>query len=268
MAPVLKTAVSVFFVAAVLVTQASAQSSGDADLAAQSQNPLANLISFPLQNNTTFNVGPNNAVVNDLNVQPIYPVTIGTVTMINRFILPISYQGEVVEGIGSEFGLGDLSYTAFFSPPPAGKVTWGIGPSFVIPTATDDRLGSGKWSAGVGAVVLATPPHWVVGALAQNVWSFAGDSARADVNFFFSQYFITYVLPSSLYFTTGPIITANWEAESGQQWTVPFGGGLGKLVRIGKLPVDFQAQAFYNVVKPDNAGDWSLRLQIKSLFPK
>ncbi len=242
--------------------------SEDEALAKQSQNPVANLISLPFQNNTTFGVGPAEAVTNTFNIQPIYPIGNDKFTIINRFIMPVKYQGEVVAGVGSEFGLGDLSYTAFVSPAKADKITWGIGPSFVIPTATADRLGSGKWSAGIGIVALMMPGRWVVGALAQNTWSFAGDDNRADVNFFFSQYFVTYVLPSKLYFTSGPIITANWEAESGQQWTVPFGGGVGKLVRIGKTPVDLQVQAFYNVIKPDFAGDWNTRLQFKLLFPK
>ncbi len=239
----------------------------ESDLAKKSQNPIANLISLPFQNNSTFGVGPGDAVVNDFNIQPVYPVTIKKFNVINRFILPVTYQGEVVPGIGSEFGLGDLSYTAFVSPAKASGVTWGVGPSFVLPTATADRLGSGKWSAGLGLVVLATPGQWVVGGLVQNVWSFAGDADRADVNFLLAQYFVSYVMPA-FYLTSGPIITANWEAESGQQWTVPFGGGAGKLVRVGKTPVDLQVQAFYNVVKPDFAGDWSLRLQFKLLFPK
>ena len=237
------------------------------DLAKQSQNPLANLVSLPLQNNTFFGVGPENAVTNDLNIQPVYPIVIGgKVNMINRLILPVKYQGELVAGAGSEFGLGDLSYTAFFSPAKPAKVTWGIGPSFIIPTATDDRLGSGKWSAGIGAVILTMPGKWVIGALAQNVWSFAGDENRADVKFLLAQYFVNYNFPA-FYLTSAPIITANWEAESGQKWTVPFGGGVGKLFP-GKPPINTQVQVFYYVEKPDNGPDWSLRLQVQFLFPK
>ncbi len=246
-----------------------AQSAQDNEaLAKQSQNPIANLISLPLQNNTSFGVGPEDAVTNDFNIQPVYPVTIGGVNLINRFILPVKYQGELVAGIGDQWGLGDLSYTAFVSPANAGAVTWGIGPSFLFPTATDDRLGSGKWSAGIGAVVLTMQGKWVIGALAQNVWSFAGDDDRADVNFFFSQYFINYNIKNGWYLSSAPIITANWEAESGDQWTVPVGGGVGKLMRLGTMPVDAQVQAFYNVEKPEGAADWSLRLQFKMLFPK
>jgi hypothetical protein len=188
--------------------------------------------------------------------------------VINRLILPVKYQGEVVSGIGDQWGLGDLSYTAFFSPAAAGKVTWGIGPSFLFPTATDDRLGSGKWSAGLGAVILTTTNKWVIGALAQNVWSFAGDDQRSDVNFLLAQYFLNYNIENGLYLTSAPIITANWEAESGNQWTVPLGGGVGKLFRMGQMPVDAQVQAFYMIEKPDGGADWSLRLQFKMLFPK
>jgi hypothetical protein len=238
------------------------------DLAKQSQNPIANMISLPLQNNTSFGVGPANGTTNTFNIQPVYPFPIGGFNLINRAILPVTYQGELVPGEESVFGLGDLSYTAFVSPAGSGSTTWGVGPSFLFPTATDTRLGSGKWSAGVGAVLLASPGKWVVGVLAQNTWSFAGDENRADVNFLFSQYFINYNIRNGWYVSSAPIITANWEAESGQQWTIPFGGGVGKLVHFGKMPVDLQTQVFYNVVKPDFAGEWSLRLQFKMLFPK
>ncbi len=239
--------------------------SGDTDLAAQSQNPLGTMISLPFQNNTSFGVGPNDAVTNSFNIQPIYPVTVGSINLINRFILPIKY-GDF-EGMGSESGLGDLSYTVWASPVKVGKIIWGIGPSFVFPTASKDQLGSGKFSAGIGIVIFTIRGNLNLGFLVQNTWSVAGDEDRDDVNLFFSQYFINYNFPS-FYVSSGPIITSNWEAESGQQWTVPFGGGIGKLVRFGSLPVDLQTQVFYNVVKPDNAGDWGLRLQFKMLFPK
>ena len=117
-------------------------------------------------------------------------------------------------------------------------------------------------------MVLTLPGHWVIGALAQNTWSFAGDEDRANVNFFFSQVFVSYIPSHGIYFTSSPIITADWEAASGQQWTVPLGGGVGKLVKIGNIPTDLQVQVFYNVVKPDFSGDWSTRLQFKMLFPK
>ena len=239
-----------------------------ADLAKKSQNPIANMISLPFQNNTTFGVGPAEGTVNTLNIQPVYPFSVGKVNIINRFILPVVWQGELVPGQGSQFGLGDLSYTAFLSPAKPAKWTWGAGPSFLIPTATDERLGTGKWSAGIGGVVLTIQGKWVIGVLAQNVWSFAGDADRDDVDFLLAQYFINYNLKKGWYLSSAPIITADWTAESGEKWTVPFGAGVGKIAHIGNLPVDMQAQLFYNVVSPTFGGDWTLRLQFKMLFPK
>jgi len=114
------------------------------------------------------------------------------VNLINRFILPVIYQEERFEGEGSEFGLGDFTYQAFFSPAKPGKIIWGVGPALVFPTNTDDRLGADNWSAGPAAVALAKPGHWLFGALVQNVWSYAGDNDALDMRFFSFQYFINY----------------------------------------------------------------------------
>ena len=136
-----------------------------------------------------------------------------------------------------------------------------------MPTNTND-LGSDKWSAGPAAVVLTMPGNWVLGMLAQNIWSFAGSSDAADVRKFTFQYFINYNLSAGWYLTSTPIITADWEKPSDQRWTVPFGGGIGKLARFGKQPVDFKLQGFGNVEKPDGGPDWSLQFAVKFLFPK
>ncbi|MBW2583411.1 MAG: neuromedin U [Deltaproteobacteria bacterium] len=238
------------------------------ELAKQSQNPVGNIISVPFENNTSFGVGPKDAVVNTLNLKPVYPVNIGRVNLINRFILPVIYQEERIAGEGSEFGLGDFSYQAFFSPAEPSGIIWGAGPAFVFPTNTNDRLGVDKWSVGPSVVVLAKPGPWLIGGLVQNIWSYAGDDDAPDVNFFSFQYFINYNFESGWYISSTPTITANWEADSDDRWTVPFGGGIGKLVRFGKLPVDIKAQAFWYAEKPDGAADWTLQLQFKLLFPK
>lgn len=163
-------------------------------LAKASQNPVANIYSLPFQNNTSFGIGPLDETVNTLNIQPVVPVGVGPVNLINRLIIPIIAQGELLPNTGSEFGLGDLSYTIWASPAKAGLLTYGVGPAFGIPTAASRRLGTGQWTAGPSVVVLALPGKWVVGFLAQNSWSFAGDEDRPDVNFFFSQYFVTYAI--------------------------------------------------------------------------
>lgn len=243
---------------------------GDADaeaLAKQAQNPVANLISVPFQNNMTFGVGPDDRVRNTLNIQPVLPFELNDDwNLITRTILPV--VSAPAPGMDRTNGIGDLSFTAFVSPKNSGDWTWGVGPVLVFPTATDDVLGADRYSAGPSFVALTTPGPWVIGALVSNIWDYAGDSDGADVNFFTFQYFVNYNFPSGWYLTSAPINTANWEAESGQRWTIPVGGGAGKLVKFGKLPVNINSQLFYYVESPRGAGDWEWRFQAQMLFPR
>ena len=239
-----------------------AHAAGESDLARQAQNPIANLISLPLQNNTNFNVGPDDRNQNILNIQPVYPFSLGEDwNVITRTILPVMSQ-PLPDG-DRQNGLGDTSFTAFFSPKHSSKLTWGVGPVALIPTSTDDSLGAGNWGGGLSAVFLGMPGNWVVGSLFSNVWA-------QDVNMFTWQYFINYNIPNGngLYLTSAPIITANWEADSSDRWTVPFGGGVGKIFKIGKQPLNGQVSAYYNAEKPKFGADWQLRLQLQFLFPK
>jgi len=239
-----------------------AHAAGQSDLAKAAQNPIADMISLPLQNNTNYNVGPDNRTQNILNVQPVYPLSIGDDwNLITRTILPIMSQ-PLADG-DRKNGLGDTTFTGFFSLKKPSKLTWGIGPVVLIPTSTDDSLGNGDWGGGLSAVFLGMPGNWVVGSLFSNVWA-------PDVNTLTWQYFINYNIPNSngLYLTSAPIITANWEADSGNRWTIPFGGGVGKIFKIGKQQMNGQVSAYYNVDKPEFGADWQLRLQLQFLFPK
>ena len=241
----------------------------DAELAKKTQNPVADLISVPFQNNVNFGVGPHDDVQYILNIQPVIPFKLTEDwNLISRTIVPLIYQPELAPGVGEVFGLGDIQESLFLSPAKPGKVIWGVGPIFQFPTATDDSLGQGKWGAGPTAVALTVHGPWVLGALVNNVWSFAGDSDRRDVNQMLRQPFVNYNLPDAWYVVTAPIITADWEADSDDRWTVPIGAGVGKIVRLGKLPVNAQASAYYNVIRPDNAAEWQLRIQIQLLFPR
>ena len=241
----------------------------ESGLAKKTQNPVSDLISVPFQNNFNFNVGPDNDMQYLLNIQPVYPMNLNEKwNLINRLIIPIINQPELVPGMGDEFGLGDIQYQGYLSPAKPGKVVWGVGPVLSFPTASDEVLGTEQWSAGPGAVVLTIRGPWVIGALINNIWSFAGDDDRADVNQGLLQYFINFNFPGGLYLTTAPIITANWEADSDNMWTVPFGGGIGKILRIGKLPINTQVAAYYNVEHPDNGPEWQARFQFQFLFPK
>jgi hypothetical protein len=264
---------------ALILAQATASHAQDGDaLAKAAQNPVAAMISLPLQNNTFFGVGPHGDVANVLNIQPVVPIGAGDWNIISRTIVPVIYVQDLAPGLSDiandpqgddgSFGLGDVNQSFYFSPADAGPVIWGVGPSLTVPSATDDSLGSERWSAGPAAVALAMPGNWVVGSLVRQLWSFAGDDDRQDVNQTLIQPFVNYNFPGGWYAVSSPIITANWEADSDDTWTVPVGGGMGKIFKIGGQAMNASLQGFYNVERPEFGPDWSIRFQLQFLFPR
>jgi hypothetical protein len=236
------------------------------ELARAAQNPVASMISVPFQNNTNFNFGPLEKTQNVLNIQPVIPFELSEDwNLITRTIVPVVSQPAFTPAQDRKFGLGDTVFSAFLSPKDSGKLIWGVGPALLLPTSTDDRLGAGEWGAGPSVVVLTVQGPWVVGSLFSNVWSFTGDK---QVNLFTWQPFVNYNLDDGWYLTSAPIITADWEADSDNTWTVPFGGGFGKIFRIGKQPMNASLAAYHNVEKPDFGADWQIRAQLQFLFPK
>jgi len=233
------------------------------------QNPIASLISVPVQNNNNFGIGPDGRVQDILNIQPVIPARLSANwNLISRIITPIIYQPTASQPINQgAYGFGDLNPTFFLSPAKPGKLIWGAGAAVVLPTATNPVLGQGKWSIGPSVVVLAQPGKWTLGALVNNVFSFAGQSSRKDVNQMVFQYFINYNLKKGWYITWQPTLTANWEVTSGR-WVVPFGGGVGRIMKLGFQPVNLTAQFYGNAVHPEGASPWGMRLQIAFLFPK
>ena len=250
-----------------LFCSASVTSAGDQDLAKASQNPVADMISLPMKNKFNFGVGEEDAFGYELELQPVLPVNLGSWNLINRFIVPVTYQEAPREGVGDVFGLRDTTYQAFFSPAESGEIIWGIGPSMIIPTHTDSRLGNDKWAIGPAALALTMRGPWVSGVLAQHFWDFAGDDDVADVNLSTFQYFVNYNTPG-YYLNTSPTMSYNWEAGSDEAWTIPVGGGVGKVIRFGDTPVDFRLSAYWNVEAPESAPDWFAEFQVKLLFPK
>ena len=234
--------------AAIELSEEPPASSGQPDLSAAAQNPIANTISVPFENSFFFHSGADDETTFVLNFQPVIPVALGDDwNLINRPIVPLLYVPGAVDGlpeIGGQpqgfndaFGLGDINYTAFFSPAKADKLIWGAGPSLTFPTATDDVLGSGKWSAGPSFVGLTIQKPIVGGVLLRHLWSFAGDSNRRSVNQSLIQPFVNYNLDDGWYLITSPIITLDWQAHSSSdRWAVPLGGGFGKLMRFGDQP--------------------------------
>jgi hypothetical protein len=265
--------------------------SDTADLQKASQNPVASMISVPIQNNSNFGIGPYERTQNVLNIQPVIPIRMSEDwNLIIRWIAPIIWQPApgtanlevygIVEGTppyfaaqqaqqhAGVFGFGDMTPTFFFSPAKPHKVVWGAGPVFVLPTATGNALGQGKLSIGPSLVVLLQPGPWTVGALVNNVWSVAGSGGRAAVKQMTLQYFVNYNLKKGWYLSASPIITANWKAFNADVWTVPVGGGIGRIMRLGFQPVNISAQFYRNVERPSAGSPWGMRLQMAFLFPK
>ena len=239
------------------------------DLQKATQNPISSLISVPLQNNSNFDTGPLDRTQNVLNIQPVIPVQVSEKwNLITRTIVPLIYQPDVTQRNLGLMGLGDINPTFFLSPAKPGKLIWGIGPSFILPTATNRVLGQGKWSAGPSAVALVQPGHWTIGALVNNVWNFAGRSDKPAVNQMLLQYFINYNLKKGWFTVLAPIITANWKASRSNVWTVPFGGGIGRIMKFGTQPVNLSVQFYGNATHPAGTSPWSMRMQLAFLFPK
>jgi hypothetical protein len=240
-----------------------------AALAKAAQNPIADLISFPLQNNTAFGIGPYERVQNELLIEPVIPLHITKdLNLITRTIWPQIVQPATTQPTMGWTGFGDLNPSFFLSPSAPHKLTLGAGPTFVLPWATAEQLGQGKFSLGPAVVALTMPGHWVIGTLVNNIFSVEGPHGRANVNQMLLQYFINYNFKKGWYVTTAPIITADWEASSGNVWTVPFGGGVGRIMKIGNQPVNIQTEFFGNAKYPTGGSPWGMRLQIALLFPK
>ena len=165
--------------------------------------------------------------------------------------------------------MGDIQLTAFLSPSTPHGFIWGAGLVTQMPTHNNARLGNDRWGFGPSIVALHLHPKepWVYGVLMNNIWS-AGGGDDVKYSNFLVQPFLNYNLPGGAYLTTAPIVTANWKADHGNRWTVPVGAGIGKIFHLGRLPVNTQASAYYNVERPDLGARWQLRLQIQCMFPK
>jgi len=215
---------------------------GDCELTSAAQNPIANLISLPFQNNTNFGVGPLDRTQNVLNIQPVYPVPLNEdLLLVTRIIVPVVTQPDINWG-NHIWGLGDINPSFFFVHLGEGNVTWGAGPTFLLPTP------------------------WVFGGLLSQVWSVAGDSDRADLSVLTGQPFVNYNLPYGWYLTSSPLINVNWNA-SGEKLTLPIGRGFGRVFPTSHQPVNASAQVYWNEIAPERAGDLNVRFSFSLLLP-
>jgi hypothetical protein len=243
--------------------------SQESDIAKQAQNPIARLISVPLENDFNPQTGANKEDSYVLQMKPVVPFNLSkNWNLITRTIIPVIQTPDPYLGVDGASGLGDINLSLFLSPARVGPIIWGAGPIVSFPTSSDDILGTGKLSVGPTVVALRSQGHWLYGALVYNVFSVVGPSGRSDVNQMLMQPFVNYNLRRKWYLTSSPYITANWEKRRNDRWTVPVGGGVGKIVHFGKLPVNIYAQLFRNVESPAGTTSWSARFQLQLLFPK
>jgi hypothetical protein len=240
--------------------------SDTAELAKELQNPVADLITVPIQNNWDFGIGPADAMRYTANIQPVIPVTLNKDwNLITRTIVPVIYAESPVIGGRNAWGLGDIVQSFFLSPKePVGGWIVGGGPVFLWPTATDSLLGLGRWGAGPTVVALQQQKGWTYGILANHIWSYAGWGNR-EVSATFLQPFITYTTKTYTTFGANTESTYDWE---NRQWTVPLNGFVSQLLKIGKQPIQFTVGGRYYADKPKGGPDWGLRFTITLLFPK
>ena len=242
-----------------------------AELAKKTLNPVANLISLPIQFNYDRGIGPtDDGKKYVLNIQPVIPISIGPDwNVISRTILPLVDQDDILpDGSADATGIGDITQSLFFSPkkPTSSGWIWGAGPVILLPTASDDDLGGEKWGLGPTAVALKQEHGFTYGILANHIWSVAGDSDRSDISATFLQPFFSYTTKTFTSFTVNTESTYDWEDD---QWSVPINFLVSQILKIGPQPVSLQAGPRYWADSPDNGPEgWGFRFTFTLLFPK
>ncbi len=253
------------------LTAVVAHADETAELAKKTQNPIAALMSVPFQYNADYHIGPDeNGKKEVLNFQPVLPFSMNEEwNVISRSILPyIEQAGSLPDGVVDQSGVGDLTQSVFFSPKAATDSgwIWGVGPVLLLPTASDELLGSEKWGAGPTAVALKQANGFTVGMLANHISSFAGDDERDDISATYLQPFLSYTTSTYTSFGVNTESTYNWKEE---EWSVPVNAMVTQLLKVNGQIFSVSLGARYWADSTEfGPKDWGYRAAFTMLFPK
>lgn len=241
------------------------------ELIKEAQNPLPDLVSVPIQNNFNIGYGPYKGLQDGVNIQPVIPTPVTSgLNVITRVVAPLIFNPKLSRDVGPVGGLGDVQVTPFLSPSQPSPWVWGIGPIIQLPTHSNPTLGNNNLGLGPSVALLRWTKNdpLLFGALAYTAWSVNTDPRDRRYQIGSLQPLVTYMFDDGLYVTTSPIIKVDWLASHDRQVLLPVGGGIGKVFHLGKLPLNAELHAYYNVMKQDLDADWQVRFQIQMLFPR
>jgi hypothetical protein len=242
------------------------------DLRKLARNPVGDAVKVPFAESISFNAGPYDRVPSSLQILPLIPFQVSNNwLLIPRIALtPLAYVPDVTRAGGGSTGLGDTIATFFITPAHTGKLIWGVGPSLLIPTATDSNIGAGKWDLGPSAAVIIQPSWGSAYVVVQNIWSLPVNSRRTPVNQIQIETSLSYNLPHDWYVFTAPTINADWTQSGRDRWLVPFGGGVGRAFNIAKQAVDLNVALYSFAIRPARqlTPKWQISLQCTLIYPR
>jgi len=234
--------------------------------AADAQNPVAHVISVPLQFNLYTRSGPYRKTADTLLVQPVVPFKLdANWSLVTRTIVPLVHEPQISPEQGSVTGLGNVEPQFYLTPAHPGKLIWGAGAQLWLPTASHAELGYNHWGGGPAVVGLTIDGPWVAGALLNNVWAGSGPRRINELTF---NPFVNYNMHAGWYLASTPVITANWVEKGSDRWTVPVGGGFGRVFAVDGTHLNARLEVFGNAGRPKDAPSTLVQFQLQVLFPE
>jgi hypothetical protein len=242
------------------------------DLRKLARNPVGDAVKVPFAESISFDAGPYDRISSSLQILPLIPLQISTNWLLIPRIAttPVAYQPDVTRAGGGSTGIGDTVATFFITPAHTGRIIWGVGPSLLIPTATNSDIGAGKWDLGLSVAVLAQPNWGSAYLVIQNIWSLPVNSRRSSTHQMQIETSFSYNLPHDWYLVTSPTINADWTQSGGDRWLVPFGGGIGRAFKIANQAVDLNVALYSLAIRPARqlTPKWQISLQCTLIYPR